>query len=672
MRLEHHRGNDAVLGGAVLSEDSACDQVLDRARYLRASRERVTLEAVLAEIPDAAHRPAVVDTAIVELLEASSADGLSLEEAADRLARESPAFREAINLAVVLRRSGLDATSLLQGRPPVSWALPRPFGPEWLPGTPRYLLIERILGGTTAVTYRALDRARSDDHRCEQVALKMVPKAERMWMRDEAARIARIDHSGVARVLDSGEHEDWFYVTTSWVDGETLRTWAPRESPSPKAAAQLALALSEAVDAVHRSGVRHLDLHPGNILVTPLQRIVLIDFGSGRGPFDEGKNYGVGALGFMAPELLALGGKSGVTSDVYALGAVLFWMLTQTFANGSTSEQAADYLALAGHTTADRNLREGQSDVLRIVDSDLSAIVLKCLSPGIADRFQTAGALAEDLRRWLRHEPLHWQRTSPMRRVALAWKRTSRASRAVLVGSLVAVVGSLAVAGWFAIDSIRREADRADAAASAARSAASANELSQEQQAQIRSVASAMRAVLNAKPDTHTAEWLPVLVAFRELEPRGILDDDLMRFLSAKRERVINQAAGLAWKTPTTSLEQGLIAAARGTWLLEYVDADENGPHPIPPPEVSDALALKQLVWARSVLASRLDLSDPLFNAIDARIAAAKVLVSSGSDTEAVKDLREFEATGMRLPRLISQRLSGYLAMQGETAAAPR
>src|SRR5262245_29011647 len=274
-----------------------------------------------------------------------------------------------------------------------------------LPQIPGYE-IETVLGhGGMGVVYKArhvrLNRT---------VALKMLlagPYAgqqERARFQREAEAVAQLQHAHIVQVYDVAEHEGRSYFTMEFVVGGCLaHKLAGRPQPARQAAAMMAM-LADAVQVAHQAGIVHRDLKPANILLTTDGTPKITDFGiarrldSGAGPTQSGELLGTPS--YMAPEQAA--GKTraiGPAADVYALGAILYELLTGR--PPFRAETAAE--------TTFQVISHEPASPLRLnatVPRDLDTICLKCLHKDPERRYATAQALADDLRRFQRGEPI--------------------------------------------------------------------------------------------------------------------------------------------------------------------------------------------------------------------------------------------------------------------------
>jgi len=200
--------------------------------------------------------------------------------------------------------------------------------------------------------------------------------------------------------------------------------------------------IARTVQFAHEHGILHRDIKPGNILLDKNGEPHLTDFGLARLIEQEStitNSFDVlGTPSYMAPEQAAGHTKElTAAADVYSLGAVFYQMLTgePPFAGGTTYETIRLVLE-----TEPRNPRTRSPKL----DIDVATICLKCLEKNPANRYPTAKALAEDLERWLRHEPIQARRTGIFSRAG-KWVRRNPAvtTLAAVIVALALVVGTL-------------------------------------------------------------------------------------------------------------------------------------------------------------------------------------------------------------------------------------
>ncbi len=281
-----------------------------------------------------------------------------------------------------------------------------------------YELLEEIGRGGQGVVYRARQKSLN-----RTVALKVIglgqwaTQAHLKRFRREAEAAANLDHPCIVPIY---------------------------EAISFRNAAELIAKLARTVHYAHEHGILHRDIKPGNILLDAKGEPHLTDFGLAR--LLETKStvtHTMDVLGtpsYMAPEQ-AVGNNARVSSatDIYGLGAVLYQLLTghPPFAGGTTYETVRLVL-----DTEPRQPRLWNPKI----DCDLATICLKSLEKDPQRRYSSALALAEDLERWLKHEPIRARRTGIFTR-GRKWVRRNPTS-ALLVASLVALAAAIGAMIW--------------------------------------------------------------------------------------------------------------------------------------------------------------------------------------------------------------------------------
>src|SRR5712672_315462 len=305
-----------------------------------------------------------------------------------------------------------------------------------------YELLEEVGRGGQGVVYRARQKSLN-----RIVALKVIAlghwasKAHLKRFRREAEAAASLDHSGIVPIYEVGERDGSCYFSMKLVEGGQLDEVAKRESMPIRRAVELIAKVARTVHYAHDHSILHRDIKPGNILLDQKGEPDLTDFGLARLVETESTVTRtlevLGTPSYMAPEQ-AVGETTKLTSatDVYGLGAVLYQLLTgqPPFAGGTTYETIRLLLE-----TEPRPPRLWNSKV----DRDLSTICLKCLEKDPKRRYPSAPVLAEDLERWLKHEPILARRTGFITR-GRKWVRRNPTG-ALLAASLVALA---AAAGW--------------------------------------------------------------------------------------------------------------------------------------------------------------------------------------------------------------------------------
>jgi tRNA A-37 threonylcarbamoyl transferase component Bud32 len=284
-----------------------------------------------------------------------------------------------------------------------------------------YELLEEIARGGMGVVYKARQISLN-----RPVALKMILAGElatpeaRQRFRAEAEAAANLQHPNIVAIHEVGEHEGKQYFSMDFVVGKNLAEIV-RGNPLPaERAASYVKTISEAIHFAHQRGTLHRDLKPQNVLIDADDRPRITDFGlAKRVDADSGLTRTGDVLGspsYMPPEQAASqSAEIGPHSDVYSLGAILYELLTgrPPFAAATPWETICQVLQ-----TPAVSPRKLNPDVPR----DLETICLKCLEKQPQRRYHSARELAEELGRFLNHEPIHARPISLARR-ATFWAR---------------------------------------------------------------------------------------------------------------------------------------------------------------------------------------------------------------------------------------------------------
>lgn len=311
------------------------------------------------------------------------------------------------------------------------------------PSIPGYEILGELGRGGMGVVYKARQVSLN-----RIVALKMIlagahagQEATTRFLR-EAEIIARMKHPHVVQVHEFGSHEGKAFFSLEYLEGGSLADKLRGEPQSPAQAAQMVEVLACAVEAAHTQGVVHRDLKPGNVLLTSDGAPKITDFGLAKQGESGTTATGqvMGTPSYMAPE--QAGGKSkeiGPTVDIYALGAILYELLTGRPPFKGASAWDTLQMVVGMEPVPPRQLQPK-------VPRDLETICLKCLHKDAGRRYRSALALAEDMHRFLNDEPIHARPIRAPERM-LRWAR--RSPRVATLSAAVVLLVILLLAGSF-------------------------------------------------------------------------------------------------------------------------------------------------------------------------------------------------------------------------------
>ncbi len=317
-------------------------------------------------------------------------------------------------------------------------------------GVPGYVLLGELGRGGMGVVYKArhlkLNRV---------VALKMLLDGKR-GSGDELARflaeaeaVAAIKHENVVQVFDYGEADGRPFMALEYLPGGSLagalgKDRKPvRTAAAARAAARLLSQVARGVAAAHAAGIVHRDLKPANVLLDADGAPKVADFGLvKRGDASEMTRPGqvMGTPAYMSPEQAKGDSKFvGPPADVWALGVILYQALA-----GARPFAAENHLELLLKIATDEPAPPRK--LAPAVPRDLELICLKCLAKNPPERYPTAAELADDLDRYLRHEPVRVRPAGPLER-GYKWARRNKGASAAMVAS---AAGAVVLAGWLA------------------------------------------------------------------------------------------------------------------------------------------------------------------------------------------------------------------------------
>lgn len=319
-----------------------------------------------------------------------------------------------------------------------------------------YHVSEYIGGGGMGLVWRAQQLSTQ-----RQVALKLMKlagvqsRAARRRFEREIAMVARLRHSNIVRVYDSGIHRGIYFYAMEFVDGLHLDRYVQSNQLQYREILQLMHTVCLAVQDAHQQGVIHCDLKPSNILVMPDGTPCVLDFGLAKEMLgDAGSERAAleGTIQYMSPEQAECTGKPIDTrADVYALGVVTYRLLTGQFphdVDGPLKQVIARIV--------NEEVRRPRT-VCPAIDRELESLLLKAMAKEPGQRYASAGELARDIRNYLTGEPLMSQPSTVhyflRKRLRKHWKKVALA----LVMTVMAV--TLIAVGFVREHTLRLEAN---------------------------------------------------------------------------------------------------------------------------------------------------------------------------------------------------------------------
>jgi serine/threonine-protein kinase len=302
----------------------------------------------------------------------------------------------------------------------------------------RYEVLEEIGNGATAITYRGRDQ-RLDRY----VAIKIMRQDHDLdtsfvqRFEREARTAASVAHGNVVDVYDVGQEDGNLYIVMQYVDGEDLKHLIVREGALPvRRAREITRQVLAGLGAIHAAGIVHRDIKPQNVLIGRDGIARVTDFGIAQVAMDIGLTTAgttVGTAAYMAPEQ-AQGGKLTEATDLYAVGVMLYEMLT-----GQMPFEAATPMAMMLAHIQQQPVPPSQRLGGEAIPPDLDGIVLQAMAKNPANRFRTASAMSR---------ALDGVSTASSRTTVLPSARDGQRTRVIGDPARIGAAGAAAAGAW--------------------------------------------------------------------------------------------------------------------------------------------------------------------------------------------------------------------------------
>ncbi len=313
----------------------------------------------------------------------------------------------------------------------------------------QYKLIKKVGEGGQGEVWLA---ARADGEFNHRVAIKFIKSSatnkELQRFQNERELLSSLQHPNISALIGGGQYKERLYMIMEWVDGVPLFSYLKKQNLNLKTTLKLFLQICQAVSYAHSKGIIHRDIKPSNIMVTSEGLVKLLDFGIAK-PIDaemtQTQSDAMMTFAYSSPEQIR-GHSVTTATDVYALGLVLYELLTSQVAQSRTTESPAEYVHIITDVsphkpsvqvsgTSDENRRFSAKSL----QGDLDNLVMMCIRKEADRRYKNADEVINDVNNYLQSQPLLASGDSAFYKASKLLKRNPLASllTAAVLGFLV-------------------------------------------------------------------------------------------------------------------------------------------------------------------------------------------------------------------------------------------
>lgn len=331
-----------------------------------------------------------------------------------------------------------------------------------------YELIDVVSSGSQGHVVTAVQRSTG-----RLVAVKAIANGpdstadERERFRREVTMTSRLEHPGIVRVYDGQCEGRYLFCIMQFIDGMPLDTWLGLRQPPLEKVVDLFIQIAEAASYAHQRGIIHRDLKPANVLVDDNGATYILDFGLGRTLVDAAglrrlsmPNCLIGTFDYLSPEQASgQSASADVRSDIHAIGLMMYRGLTGRlpYPQNLTLTELCTHIAQTPHLSPRRARSAGESPPL--IPDDLDAIVRKATALRAEDRYQSAAALADDLRRFASGEAVQAKGDQGWYVLAKTMRRYRRTAAATAIAIvIITTLGAVSTVQWMEARLQRRNA----------------------------------------------------------------------------------------------------------------------------------------------------------------------------------------------------------------------